>query len=160
MSISLLLAMDRNRGIGLNNQLPWRLPADLAFVKKTTLGHTLLMGRKTYESIGKPLPGRTNVILTQNKDFAAPDCIIVYSVEEAIARYFKEELFIFGGAEIYRLFMPHVEKMHITYIDHEFEVDTFFPEINLAEWELVSNEKGIKDEKNPYDYYFQTYERI
>nr|AIA16950.1 Dihydrofolate reductase [uncultured bacterium] len=159
MSISFLLAMDRNHGIGLNNKLPWRLPADLAHVKKLTMGHTLVMGRKTYESLGRPLPGRTNVVLTQNRDYQAPGCVVVHTVEEALSRFREGELFIFGGAEIFQLFMPYAEKMYVTYIDEEFAADTFLPEIDAREWELVSNQQGVKDEANPYTYYFRRYER-
>jgi dihydrofolate reductase len=159
MSISFILAMDRNRGIGMNNNLPWHLPADMANVKKLTLGHTLIMGRKTFESLRRPLPGRTNVILTQNPTYQAPGCIIIHTVEEALTRFKAEELFIFGGAEVYKLFMPYVDKMYVTYIDEAFQADTFFPEIDMQDWMLIMNEQGIVDEKNPYTYYFQQYVR-
>lgn len=160
MSISFILAMGKNRVIGLNNALPWRLPADLAYVKKTTMGHSILMGRKTYESIGRPLPGRTNVIFTRNSDYQAEGCDIVHSVEEAVNKYGGQEIFVIGGAEIYRLFMPLVDRMYITEIEHEFAGDTFFPEVDLAQWREVSRQQGIRDEKNDYEYYFVLYERI
>ena len=160
MTVAFLLAMDRNRAIGLRNELPWRLPADLKYVKALTMGHTLLMGRKTYESIGRPLPGRRNVILTRRADYHPAGCEVVRSVEEALSRYGAEdELFVFGGAEIFRLFLPNVERMYITLIDHEFEADTFFPEMDMGGWELVSNVQGVTDEKNPYTYYFRRYEK-
>jgi len=161
MSISFIVAMDQNRVIGRNNRLPWHLPADLAFVKKTTWGHPVLMGRKTYESIGRPLPGRTNVIFTRNRDYRAEGCEIVHTVEEAIAKFDGEgkELFILGGAEIYRLFLPIADRIYATEIAHEFEGDTFFPEIDPEIWREVSRQKGIRDEKNPYDYDFVVYER-
>lgn len=160
MSISYIVAMDRNRVIGKNNQLPWRIPADLKFFRKTTMGHTILMGRKTYESIGKPLPGRTNVIMTQNRNYQAEGCEIVHSARETIERFGeKGELFVTGGAELFRLFMPYVDKMFITRIDHDFEGDTFFPEYDETEWTLVERIQGVMDEKNPYTYFFETYVR-
>lgn len=157
--ISFIVAMDKNRVIGRNNKLPWHLPADLAYVKKTTMGHPLLMGRKTYESIGRPLPGRTNIVFTRNPHYEAEGCVVVHSVEEAIRKFGDGELFIFGGAVIYRLFLPVADRMYVTEIEHEFEGDTFFPEIDPAEWREISRVKGVRDEKNPYDYYFVVYER-
>jgi dihydrofolate reductase len=159
VSFQIIAAMDRNRGIGLNNKMPWRLPADFAYVKQVTMGHTLLMGRKTFESIGKPLPGRDNVIMTQRTDYRPEGCEIVHSVEEALAAYQGKEVFIFGGAEIYKQFLPYADRMYITEIDHEFEVDTYFPEVNMSDWTEVSRTQGVKDEKNPYNYAFVVYER-
>lgn len=159
LSISFIVAMDIQQAIGLGNALPWRLPADLAYFKKTTMDHTILMGRKTYESIGKPLPNRTNVILTQNKEFEAEGCIIVHSVEEAIEMAKNQEVFVIGGAEVFELFMPVVERLYITLIEHEFEADTFFPEFDVEDWVLNSSEDGIKDAKNPYEYSFLVYDK-
>jgi dihydrofolate reductase len=149
--------MDIQQAIGLGNDLPWRLPADLAYFKKTTMDHTILMGRKTYESIGKPLPNRTNVILTQNKNYHAEGCLIVHSVEEAVEQFKNEEIFVIGGAEVFQLFMPSVDRLYITLIEHEFKADTYFPEFDIDDWVLVSSEDGIKDAKNPYDYSFLIY---
>jgi dihydrofolate reductase len=157
MSISYIVAMDIQQAIGLGNDLPWRLPADLAYFKKTTMDHTILMGRKTYESIGKPLPNRTNVILTQNKNYHAEGCLIVHSVEEAVEQFKNEEVFVIGGAEVFQLFMPSVDRLYITLIEHEFKADTYFPEFDIDDWVLVSSEDGIKDAKNPYDYSFLVY---
>jgi dihydrofolate reductase len=159
MSISFIFAMDRNRAIGVNNKLPWHLPADLKFFRLTTTGHPILMGRKTYESIGKPLPGRRNVILTQNPEFLAEGCEVVHSVEEVVKTFRNEELFVIGGAEVFNLLATDVDKMYVTYIDHEFEADTYFSEMDMSAWTLVSSEQGEKNEKNPYDYYFRIYER-
>lgn len=160
MSISYIVAMDRNRAIGKNNRLPWHIPADLKFFKQTTMGHAILMGRKTYESVGKPLPGRTNVIMTQNPSYRAEGCEIVHSVEETIDRFGRQdELFVTGGAELFRLFMPYVDKMYLTRIEHAFEGDTFFPEYDETEWTLVKREQGVMDEKNPYTYFFETHVR-
>jgi len=159
VSISFIFAMDRNRAIGLNNKLPWHLPADLKFFKNVTMGHPILMGRKTYDSIGKPLPGRRNVILTQNREFHAEGCEIVHSVEEAVQQFADEELFVIGGAEIFRLMESVVDRMYITYIEHEFEADTHFGEVDMSQWTLLSSEQGVRDEKNPYVYDFRIYER-
>jgi dihydrofolate reductase len=157
MSISFILAMDTQQAIGKNNDLPWRLPADLAYFKKMTLNHPILMGRKTYESIGKPLPNRTNVIITQNRDYAVEGCIVVHSVDEAMAKFTEEELFVIGGAEVFQLFMPVVDRMYITLIEQEFAADTFFPAFDVNEWQLISSEPGITDDKNPYTYSFLVY---
>jgi dihydrofolate reductase len=157
LSISYIVAMDIQQAIGLGNGLPWRLPADLAYFKKKTMDHTILMGRKTYESIGKPLPNRTNVILTQSKDYQAEGCLIVHSVEEAVEKFKNEEIFVIGGAEVFQLFMPSVDRLYITLIEHEFKADTYFPEFDIEDWVLVSSEDGIKDAKNPYDYSFLVY---
>jgi dihydrofolate reductase len=160
MSVSFIVAMDIQQAIGLGNNLPWRLPADLAYFKKTTLNHSILMGRKTFESIGKPLPNRTNVILTQNKDYQAEGCLIVNSVEEAVKQFKNEEIFVIGGAEVFQLFMSSVDRLYITLIEHEFEADTYFPEFDIDDWVLVSSEDGIKDAKNPYDYSFLVYAKM
>ncbi|TXK85325.1 dihydrofolate reductase [Paenibacillus sp. N3.4] len=159
MSISFIFAMDRNRAIGVNNTLPWHLPADLKFFKSITMGHPILMGRKTYDSIGKPLPGRRNIILTQNKEFHAEGCEIIHSVQEAVEAFVDQELFVIGGAEIFRLFTSEVNRMYITWIDHDFEADTYFSEMDLSSWTLVSSEQGEQNEKNPYVYYFRIYEK-
>lgn len=162
MTISLLLAMDRNNGIGFENKLPWRLPADLKYFKETTLGHTIVMGRKTFEAIGsKPLPGRLNVVLTRDRGFEAEGCETAHSLEETLERYGGEdELFIIGGGEIFVKAMPYADKLYITVIDHEFQVDTYFPEVDAAEWRIASERPGVRDERNPYDYVFRVYERI
>jgi dihydrofolate reductase len=152
-------AMGRNRVIGANGDIPWRLPADWAYLKATTMGHPILMGRKTYESIGKPLPGRINIILTKNVTYAPEGCVIVHSFEEAVKRYGNGELFVLGGAEIYKLALLHADRLYVTLIDQEFAGDTFFPEIDLSQWKIVSRRPGTRDEKNLYDYEFVVYER-
>ncbi|MGD7051220.1 dihydrofolate reductase [Sutcliffiella horikoshii] len=158
--ISIIVATDRNNLIGKDNDLPWRIPADLAYFKKVTMGSTIVMGRKTYESIGKPLPYRRNIILSR-QDFHAEGCETLHSLEE-VQQLNKdgEELFIIGGAHIFKEALPIADFLYLTYIDEEFVGDTYFPEINEQDWELLSSEKGIKDEKNPYDYYFKKYKRI
>jgi dihydrofolate reductase len=158
--ISFIVAMDQQRLIGRNNELPWHLPADLAFFKRKTMGRVIVMGRKTYESIGKPLPGRTNVIVTTQRDYKAEGCTTVHSVEEVLTRFRdEEEICVIGGSEVFKLFMPATDVLYITWIAHEFEGDTFFPEIDSDLWMEVSREQGVRNEKNPYDYYFTTYIR-
>ncbi len=154
--INLIACMGKNRVIGKGNQMPWHLPADLKYLKKTTLGHTVVMGRKTFESIGKPLPGRKNVILTRDEHFEATGCEVLHSIDEILSR--NEELYILGGANIYEQFMPFADRLYITRIEQEFEGDAFFPEIDES-WAEVSKDKGIQDEKNPYEYYFIVYKK-
>lgn len=158
--ISLIVAMDLKRTIGVDNQLPWHLPADLQYFKKVTSGHTIVMGRRTYESIGKPLPNRKNLILSTQSDFFAPGCEVYPSIPELMKTVDPdEELFVIGGAGIFQAFLPIADRLYITLIDHVFAGDTFFPEIEEATWQLVSSEQGIKDEKNPYDYRYTVWER-
>lgn len=158
--ISFLLAMDKNRVIGKNNDLPWRLPADLAYFKKTTMGHPVVMGRKTHESIGKALPGRKNVVMTQDSGYMAEGCEIVHSVDKAISLFPPDkEVFVIGGAQLFEAFFPFADRLYVTYIDEAFKGDTFFPEIDETEWKKVSSKKGDKNEKNPYDYFFIIYEK-
>ncbi|WP_409293742.1 dihydrofolate reductase [Peribacillus sp. SCS-26] len=159
--ISFIVAMDRERVIGRDNNLPWSIPADLRFFKETTMGHGIVMGRKTFESIGRALPGRKNIIMTRSGDFSAEGCSVIHSIEElkALEKETEEELFVIGGSEIFKLTLPIADRLYITYIDETFEGDTFFPAIDQNEWILVSNEKGPKDERNPYDYYFRVYDK-
>lgn len=157
--ISIVVAMSKNRVIGKDNKLSWHLPADLSFFKRVTMGHPILMGRKTHESIGKPLPGRTNVILTRQLNYQPPGCEVIHSVEEALAGYQDQELSVIGGAKIIREFLPYTDKLYLTVINEEIEGDTFLPPIDLSSWNEVFYEKEIKDEKNPYDYAFYIYEK-
>lgn len=160
--ISFIWAMDENRVIGRDNKLPWHLPEDLKFFKRVTMGHPIVMGRKTYESIGRPLPGRENIIITRNLDYTCDPCTVLHSIDELLAYSDKnpnEEYFIIGGAEIFREAFPKVDRLYITLIHDKFEGDTFFPTFNMEEWELFSSEKGLKDEKNPYDYEFLIYHK-
>ena len=160
--ISFIVAMDNNRVIGKDNQLPWHLPADLKFFKKTTMGHPIVMGRKTHESIGKPLPGRENIIVTRNERYDSEGCTVIHSVEELIrldAENKEKEIFVIGGAELFKTMFPFADRLYITQIDHEFAGDTFFPDYNESDWYLTSSDKGVKDEKNPYDYFYNIYDR-
>jgi len=159
--ISFIVAMDQNRVIGKDNQLPWHLPADLKFFKKVTVGHPIAMGRKTHESIGKPLPGRKNIIVTRNLDYQSEGCTVIHSVEE-LMQYVKQkdkEVFVIGGAQLFNQLFPVADRLYITEIEFEFEGDTYFPEFTDSEWTLTTREQGVKDEKNPYDYSFNIYDR-
>lgn len=160
LKISLIVAMDKHRVIGQNNDIPWRLPREWKYVKETTMGKTIIMGRKNYESIGRALPGRRNIILTHNKEYSINGCEIAHSIKEVFDLCEKnEEIFIFGGEQIYKLFMPYITKMYITKIDYAFKGDTYFPEVDYSLWNETSVHKGVTDEKNPYEYYFHIYER-
>lgn len=160
MKVSLMVAMDKNRVIGKNNDIPWRLPRDWEYVKNTTIGYPIVLGRKNFESIGKALCKRRNIVLTRDRELAYEGCEMAHSVQEVLDLCKEEEeIFIFGGEEIYKLFMPKVEKMYITKIHEEFDGDTFFPEVNFNEWNEVSVKKGITDDKNPYQYDFYVYKR-
>jgi dihydrofolate reductase len=159
--ITFIVAMDDNRVIGKNNQLPWRLPEDLKFFKKVTMGHPIAMGRKTHESIGRMLPGRENIIITRNLEYQQQGCTIFYSIQDFVenCRSLDKEVFVIGGAEIFKETFPYADRLYLTHIHEEFDGDTFFPEFDFNKWELKSSEKGIKDEKNPYDYEFCIYDR-
>lgn len=160
MNISIIAAMDNDRVIGKNNELPWRLPKELQYVKKVTLGKPIVMGRKNFESIGRPLPGRTNIVLTRDKDLAYYGCEMANSIEDVLRMCEgEEEVFIFGGEEIYKMFLPFTNKLYLTKINYSFDGDTFFPKINEVEWLEKNREKGIKDTENPYDYVYYIYER-
>jgi len=154
--------MAKNRVIGIDNGMPWRLPAEMAHFRRSTLGKTVLMGRKTFESLGgKPLKDRRNVILTRNAGFAAEGCETVDGIEEALQRYAsgENELVVIGGAEVYKLFLPHAEKLLLTEVEAEVEGDAYFPPFDPEEWTLAATEAHAKDEKNAYDFYIRTYIR-
>lgn len=163
MLISAITAVSQNNVIGLNNDLPWHLPADMKFFKNTTMGHAVVMGRKTYESFGKALPGRTNIVITHQKGYTLPDATIVYSLEEAIEKakaIEQQEIFILGGAQIFQQSIPLLNRIYLTRIYHNFDGDTFFPTINPEEWKLIKIEPHDSDEKNQYEYAFQTWEKV
>ncbi len=164
--ISIIVAVGDNNVIGKDNALIWHLPADMKFFKDKTTGHCIITGRKNYESIPekfRPLPNRTNIVITRQADYNAPGTVIVDSVEKAMSAA-KEtndaEVFIIGGAEIFRQSLHLTDKIYLTQIHHSFEGDVFFPELNMAEWKEVSRTKGIVDEKNKYEHDFITLERI
>lgn len=160
--ISAIAAMSENRVIGNNNQLPWHLPADFKHFKALTTGHPIIMGRKTFASIGKPLPNRTNIIITRDKNFHAAECIVVNSLDAAIEAAQKEntdEVFIIGGAEIYKQSLPLLNRLYLTIIHREFAGDTFFPELDPKIWHEAERVTHDPDEKNQYNYSFVRLER-
>lgn len=160
--VTIIAAIAENNALGKDNQLIWHLPSDLKRFKKTTLNHAVIMGRKTYESLGKPLPNRTNIVITRDKNYKAKGCVVVNSIKEALEYVAKEDEnpFILGGAEIYRQAMPYTDKLDITFVHHKFEADVFFPEIDKTIWKETSREKIKADENHKYDYSFVTFERI
>lgn len=152
---SLIAAMDKNRLIGSNNNLPWHLPADLAFFKRKTLGKPIIMGRKTFESIGKALPGRRNIVVTRDAQFNAADCELVDSIDAALELCRDEaEIMLIGGASLYRQFIARATCMYITRIDHEFSGDTWFPEFDESEWKVENRQDFEADHCNKYPYSF------
>lgn len=160
--LSIIVAKASNNVIGKNNSLIWHLPEDLKRFKALTTGHTIIMGRRTFESLGRVLPNRKHVILCNDMEMDIKDeNIEILEDISMLDKYInsEEENFIIGGATIYRLLMPYANKMYITEIDQEFEGDVSFPEINKEEWDIIETEKGLKDEKNPYDYNYVTYVR-
>lgn len=162
MIVSIIAAIGRNNELGLNNKMLWHLPADLKFFKETTTGHCIIMGRKTFESIGKALPNRKNLIVSRNKAFHADGVQVFESVEEAVkwAREQGEtECFITGGAEIYKQTIHHVNKLYLTRVDSDFEADTWFPKIDFAEWNLEERKGHASDEKNSYAITFELWKR-
>lgn len=156
MIISLIAAMGKNRVIGKDNSLPWKLPEDMKRFKKLTLGKPVIMGRKTFESIGKPLPDRKNIILTKDKNYRAEGCIIAHSADNALkAAKTGKEIMIAGGEQIFREFLPKASRMYLTFIDKDFEGDAHFPKYNQAEWKETKRE----EHQNDYSYSFVDLER-
>ena len=158
--LSLVVAMARNRVIGRNNALPWRLSEDLKRFKATTLGKPILMGRKTFESIGKPLPGRRNIVLTRNPGWRAEGVDVVRSVEEALQlTRASPELAVIGGAEIYRLTIPHADRIYLTRVEADVDGDTLFPELDVAQWSQTQAGMHPADERNQYPATFLVLDR-
>lgn len=162
-SIAMIAAVAANRVIGNENRLPWRLPGDLPRVKRLTIGKALIMGRKTHESIGRPLPGRLNIVLTHQADYQAEGCMIVHTVEEALAAAHAyaphEEIIIFGGADLYRLFLPQANRLYLTLLADAFPGDAIFPEIDWCEWQEVASESFPASQNNPHAHSFGIWER-
>jgi len=158
--LSLIVAMDENRLIGNDNQLPWRLPADLAFFKRTTMGKPIIMGRKTFESIGKPLPGRRNIVITRDTEFSAEGCEVVHSIEAALATCSDhDELMLIGGATLYEQTLDQVSCMYVTQIHHSFSGDTWFPEFDATHWKISEQQDFSPDQSNSFAYSFVKYVR-
>lgn len=160
MKISLIAAMAKNRVIGKNNQMPWHLPADLKHFKVITTNKPIIMGRKTFESLGRPLPNRRNIVVTRQKDFMVQGAEVVCSIDAALALVGDAvEVMIIGGAEIYRQAISLANTMYLTMIDLDCEGDAYFPEWNLTQWQTIESESFMPDDKNPYAYRFVTFRR-
>src|SRR5579872_6380671 len=151
MIISAVVAMSDNRAIGKDNQLLWHLPVDLKHFKQITMGKPILMGRKTYQSIGHPLPGRKNIVITRDKNFKAEGCEVVHSIQAALELVKnQQEICVIGGAELYRQMLPNIQRIYMTIVHHTFDADAFFPELNLSEWKEISRVECPADEKNQF----------
>jgi len=160
ISYSLIVAMSENRVIGRDGSLPWRLPADLKHFKDTTMGHPIVMGRKSHEDIGRPLPGRQNIVLTRQTSYVAEGCSVIHAPEELEAVVPDgAEVMIIGGAEVYALFFPRVTRMYLTLVHAEIDGDAFFPAFGVGKWKETARQFHKADEVNAYDYTFVTMER-
>lgn len=161
--LSIIVAVAKNNVIGKDNQLIWHLPEDLKRFKRLTTNHTIIMGRKTFESLGRVLPNRKHVILCNDAKMSVDDENVEILDDISKLKKYKdseEENFVIGGATIYKLLMSYADKMYVTHINEEFEGDVYFPEISENDWKITEREKGLRDEKNPFDYEYVTYERI
>jgi dihydrofolate reductase len=161
MIVSLLVAASENNVIGKDNGLPWHLPDDLKYFKNLTWGMPILMGRKTFDSIGKPLPGRKSIVITRNKNWQHESVTVVHSIEDAITKAEDlgvKEIFVIGGAEIFQTALLSASRIYLTRIHQHFDGDVFFPEIDNDKWKLVSERYCVKDEKNIYDHTYQVWE--
>lgn len=166
MRLAMIAAQSRNRVIGINNKLPWYLPEDLKYFKRVTLGKPIVMGRKTFESIGRPLPGRTNIVITRNLDWEHPGVRVVHDLKEGLELAESlalidgvDEAVVIGGAEIYALCLPQAERLYLTQVHAEVDGDAFFPALESAEWHEVAREDFAADGPNPYDYSFVVLDR-
>ena len=160
MTLSCIVAVADNGVIGKDNELPWHLPADLEHFKTLTMGHAIIMGRKTFESIGRPLPGRTSIMLTRSRDDAPEGVTVVGSLDEALESCGKDaDAFVIGGASVFREALPRCDRLYLTRVHADIEGDTFFPPGSLRGWTLLEDEPHPPDEKHPYPYSFQIYER-
>ena len=159
--ISIIVAMAKNRVIGANNAIPWRLPAELRMFKAITMGHHIIMGRNTWESIGRLLPGRTTVIVTRQRDYRVPGAIIADSLTSALAACGNgDEVFVIGGAQLYAAALPIADRLYLTEVDADVAGDTLMPQIELAQWRERSSQAFSADGNNPYDYGLTVYDRI
>lgn len=158
--VSLIAALARNRAIGRDNRMPWRLPEDLKRFKRLTMGHAVIMGRKTFESIGSPLPGRTNIVITRSSDWSRSGCLPVHSLEAALAAVAEsQDAFVIGGAQIYALALPLAQRLYMTEIERDFEGDAFFPEFDRSQWREIARERRVSEGADTFDYAFVEYER-
>lgn len=153
--IALIAACDLQNAIAKDDVIPWNIPEDLKWFKIKTMGHTVVMGRKTFECIGRPLIGRKNVVLSRNFSYKAQGCVCLNSLEEVLSMHKEQdEMFIIGGEEVYKLFLPFAEKIYLTRIEQSFGGNKFFPQLPDIEWTEASRQKGIKNAENPYDYWY------
>lgn len=162
ITLSMIAAMGNDRVIGKDNEMPWHLPADLQHFKKTTLGCPIIMGRKTYDSIGRPLPGRLNIILSRNTKLIIEGCSVVDTLEKAMRLATdtgSQEVFITGGSHLYDTFLEQADRLYLTLIDESFAGDTYFPDYNQLSWKEVSRENHLADEKNAHNYSFVILDR-
>jgi len=166
MNISIIVAVAKNGVIGKNNDMPWHFPDDMKYFMQTTKNHHVILGRKNYDSLPlkfKPLPNRTNIIVTRQENFIVPNCIIVHHIEDGVALAHKngeQELFVIGGAEIYKLALPFTDTLYITEIDAEIDGDTYFPSWNKNEWKEISRQHHPIDEKHQFAFDFVVYQKI
>ncbi len=160
MTLSCIVAVSENGVIGRDNGLPWKLSADLRRFKQLTTGHAIIMGRKTFDSIGRPLPNRTSIVLTRDLDYAPPGVMVVHSLDEAVAACKdQEEAFVIGGEAVFREALPRTERLYLTRVHASVEGDAYFPEPDLTDWKLVQQERHLEDDKNNYAFTFQVHER-
>ncbi len=165
MILSLIVAVAENNAIGIHNTLPWYLPEDLKFFKRTTIGKPVIMGRKTYESVGEPLPGRLNIVLSGDKNLELPEAVLLYeNINDAIERLQNdniEEAFVIGGGKVFESTMPLIDRMYITRVHTSIpDADAFFPDVDHTHWKLTWEEKHTADDKHKYDFTFQKYDRV
>jgi len=159
--LSIIVAMAKNRVIGADNRIPWHLPAELKLFKDVTMGHHIVMGRRTWESISRLLPGRTSVIVTRQRDYSVPGAIVVHSLRDALAAGAADgEVFVIGGAELFREALPDADVLHLTVVDTEPEGDTYMPAIDFSAWRATKSERHAADERNPLAYDYTVYERV
>lgn len=162
MRVSLIVAMDKKRGIGINGKLPWHISSDLKNFKSLTMGHALIMGRKTYEAIGRPLPGREMIVLSRDPAFQAIGCLVMHSLTEALDFTQKrgdKEVFIIGGGEIFHQALPRADRIYLTLVDAEIVADTYFPEFNLAEWNVIESRQLPKSPGDDFGYLYCVLDR-
>jgi dihydrofolate reductase len=159
MKISLIVAMGENRVIGVDNRMPWHLSADLKRFKQITMGKPLVMGRRTHESIGRPLPGRRNIVLTSDRDYTAPGCVVVHNLPDALSEADADEVMVIGGSSLYETFLPKADRLYLTLIHREFAGDTFFPEFEWKEWSEIERLDVEDDPDSGLSYSFLVLER-
>lgn len=167
VTVAMIAAMARNRVIGINNQLPWYLPNDLRFFKAVTMGKPIIMGRKTFQSIGKPLPGRTNIIITRDPDYRADGVVVVHSVDQAIEKATSvaeldgaSEVMVIGGAEIYQAVLPRADRLYLTRVEADVDGDAWFPGLVWSQWQQTEREQFAAEGPNPYDYAIEIYQKV